>query len=253
MNGEGAPMDKRRAVWAVTASALAFAGLVIACEEDTSSTFNETSPDRAIEGGSFFNTDSSTPADGAAGSCSPSLASSFTPAWNAPTRAASPPCSTAALGEYFDRCLDPTADAGACQPWKTSNVACTQCIEPANNAGPVQRYPEHRYTALNVAGCLAVARGDTSGAGCGAAFSASVECQREACFNCLDQGAGERAFRSCQAQARDGVCQTYEGQVTPKCGVGYQAPDAGAYACFQQPGDTLKSQYVRLMGVFCGP
>jgi hypothetical protein len=230
-----------------------YGAFMLACGDESSSTFRENGADAKVDGGPSFDIDAQDPGDSAvAVSCTPALPSTFTPNWIAPTKSAA--CSAGDLSDYFDRCLA-SADAGSCQGWRADHAACTQCIEPANNSGPIQIYADRKFLALNIAGCLALTRdGGTTSDQCPPAYSASVECQRQSCLGCFSaQGATITDFQTCQANAKTMGCATYEGAVGPKCGQGFTSPDGGSGSCFRQSeSESQKTHFTRVMGLSCG-
>jgi hypothetical protein len=245
-------MNKRRAVWALVMSAGVYGAFVLACGDESSSTFGENAPDAKIDSAPSFDIDAQDPSDSAvAASCNPALPSTFNPSWVAPTKGT---CSAADVGEYYDICYT-GADKAACEAWRGSHATCTQCIEPANNSGPIQIYLDRKFRAPNIAGCLALSRDGGAGDECAPAYSASVECQRVSCLGCFStQGATLTDFQACQQNAKTTGCATYENAVGPKCGSGFTRPDGGSGACFRQSASELeKTHLTRLMGVFCGP
>jgi hypothetical protein len=243
------PMIKRRAVWAVVMSAGVYGAFMLACGDESSSTFEEKPPNSGVDGAPSFNTDAADLGDGAvAPSCTPTLPASFSPAFIAPSKSAA--CASVNVGEYYDACFT-VGDAGTCGAWRASHSACAQCIEASNNSGPIQVYLEGKVRLSNVAGCLALRRDAGTGTDeCPGAYFASVECQRQSCLGCLAvNGSSFTDFQTCQKNAKSGPCQSYEGSVTPKCPGGFSS----ASDCFPtSPSEPPRDYYKRLITQFCG-
>jgi hypothetical protein len=252
-------MQKGRAFLWMGVSVNVVALAVIACSDDSSSEFQETSADAggSQDAGTGFIVDSSSAADGAASaSCNPALPDGFAPTWNPPKKSAA--CSAAQLGEYYEACLTThAADAGdPCKTWTDANASCAQCVEPADGSGPIQWHRDRYYFTLNVAGCLAIQRSELGAGQCPAAYSAAIECERASCDGCFSAAnATFGDFQVCQKAAKANTCTSYEGKVSDACGAGYSTPDGGtSYECFRQPGDAnQKDHFVRVEGIFCGP
>lgn len=251
-------MPNLRLVLSLGFTAATLAALAIACDDSNpESGFAEGPEDAAApDTGSFVvdsGGDSATPVD-----CTPALPSNFTPSWAAPTKASA--CSAAQLGEYFDKCLaglgseDP--DAGdPCEPWITENGPCASCIAPENNSGPVQWHQGSNYEfyTMNVAGCLALERGETAAGQCPATYAAAIQCQRESCATCLSHpDATFDDFQGCQTSSKTAVCAALGAKVNEVCGETYNDPDGGAYDCFRKNGEDAKTHFVRVEGIFCG-
>lgn len=237
---------------------------VIACSDDDTSTFNEGAADAASESPGTFNLDSGSGGDGAvigeggAGAkCEPVIPDNYKPTWTPPAMPGQPgPCSQNDLAGYFDECLASLGqpDAGnACDTWKAANAACSACIEPTNNSGPIQWHQQRFYYTLNVAGCIAIEQDKYGEMDCGGAYNAAVTCEREACAGCFQTGTSTfDDFRACQnAAAMVGYCKSLETQQASVCqGVKSDVATAG---CFKDASEDNKTFFTRAMGVFCGP
>jgi hypothetical protein len=251
-------MQKGRAFLAVGLVTCTLAMAVVACESDSSSNFDESEKDGGvIDTGPGFNIDRDTPGKDATGpvNCTPQMPATFSPTWKAPTRTPNA-CATQDLADYYDACLtNHGPDAGdPCKVWRDAHDACTKCIEPEDKSGPVQWHRDRYYYTLNVAGCLSLLRDEPNEGQCPATYSASIQCQRASCDSCFEtQGATFSDFQTCQKGAKATACGTYESKIAQVCGTTYNDPDGGAYDCFQQNGDTAKSLFARVEGIFCGP
>lgn len=251
-------MHKGRAFLSVSLTVGLFALAVAACESEPSSSFNENEKDGGFtDTGPGFNTDGNATGKDAVGpvSCNPSLPASFKPVWNAPKKSTA--CSLEELGGYFDACLtNQGPDAGnPCKTWTDAHASCAACIEPSDNSGPIQWHRDRFYYTLNVAGCLAISRGEMDEGQCPATYAASIQCQRDSCNDCFRvEGATFPDFQKCQGSAKASACAGYEGKIGQVCGTTYNDPDGGAYDCFRQSQDAnQKEHFVRVEGIFCGP
>jgi hypothetical protein len=250
-------MQKGRAFLAVGVLVGVFSVAMVACDDDSSSTFNPGDEDAgAGDSGPGFKTDGDTTGTDAKGpiDCTPSMPATFTPVWKAPTK--SNACSQQELGEYFDACLtNHGPDAGdPCKDWRDAHDACTKCIEPEDKSGPVQWHRDRYYYTLNVAGCLSLLRNEPNEGQCAATYAASIQCQRDSCDGCFQSGNATFAdFQNCQKSAKASACATYEGKIGQVCGTTYNDPDGGAIECFMASGENARSLYTRVEGIFCGP
>lgn len=257
-------MSNHRLVLSIATVFASLAVGVIACsDDDGGSSFNDGAKDSGIPDTGSFVTDSG-PDDDASTPvvCNPSLPSTFAPTWNPPTKKSA--CTTAQLGEYYDRCLadlDEDPDAGpdastACQIWTAANADCATCIAPTDGTGPIEWHlgTQYDYYTINVAGCLSLERNEPDAGGCPAAYAASIQCQRASCQDCfLDENATFDDFQQCQSGAKTTGCAELNAHVGEVCGTTYNDPDGGAYDCFRQGSEDPKTHYVRVEGIFCGP
>lgn len=249
---------------ALLGSALFATSVVVACSNNTDSTFpgDPPKPDAEPDApGSLVGEGGLGPPDAAeAGptSCPAMLPAGFTPMWKAPTAAASA-CSTADLTAYYHACLENpgvTENDGTCTKFKTdpATKACADCAEPPDNTGPVQ-WTSHRKAYLsNVGGCIAVAQGMTGPDSCGAAYSAAIQCKRAACTYCFDEGGTFNQFGACQTDAAMlGECVSLGKDEAAKC-AGYTAMGSPAVKCIKTTSNEADlTYYPRLVGVICGP
>lgn len=235
---------------------------VAACSDEDESTFKEGTPDASTDSPGTFNLDSGGDApvlgDAEPGAkCEPVIPDNYKPSWNAPAKPSSPgPCAAGDLTAYYDECLATLGnpDAGnACDTWKAANAACTSCIEPANNSGPIQWHQQRFYYTLNVAGCIAIKQDAYEEAACGGAYNAAITCEREACAGCFKTGTSTFAdFRACQnAASMVGYCKSLETQQASVC-TGVKTATETA-PCFKDAAEDNKTFFTRAMGIFCGP
>jgi hypothetical protein len=231
---------------------------VAACESETPSNFNEGEKDGASgDTGPGFNVDGNTTGQDqqVPVTCNPALPTNFAPVWKPPAKATA--CSTKELGDYYDACLGNvgTADAGSiCTAWKEANKACGDCIEPADNSGPIQWHRDRTYYTLNLAGCLSLERNEPEEGKCPATYNASIQCQRDSCSGCLLQSNAQfKDFQNCQANAKATGCKTYNDKIVPVCGTTFNDIDGGAYDCFRPTGEQERPHFIRVEGIFCGP
>lgn len=249
---------KGRALFFVSLTAVSFVLASVACDEEQTSKFEETTTDAGpgVDGSPPAFADANTGNDGSGPvTCDPSLPDGFSPVWKAPAKKSA--CSTAQLGEYFDACLAPPSPDGGnpCKDWTDANAACAECIEPTDNSGPIQWHRDRYYYTLNVAGCLALERDEPEEGKCPAAYNATIACQRAACDGCFSAPNATFAdFQNCQKASKSAVCSKFEGDVGTICGTDYNDPDGGAYDCFRRNDDPdQKTHFVRVQGIFCGP
>lgn len=238
------------------------ATIVAACSDDGGSTFNEGTPDAASDGPTgSFNVDSGNGGDGAlpgdaepGAKCEPVIPDDYQPAWNKPTKATA--CAAEDLAGYYEECLGNITDAGAagaCDAWKGAHATCSQCIETADNSGPIQWYQQRYYYTLNVAGCIAIKQDKYEATDCGGAYNAAITCERDACAGCFKTNTSSFAdFRACQnAASMVGMCKSLETQQGTTCS-GVKTDPATA-TCFKETSEDTKTFFTRVMGIFCGP
>lgn len=250
-------MGNYRAYLSIALTVGAFAAVAAACDGSSSgSEFEDpildggepdSGPSLVTDGSSF---DSALPPV----SCDPSLPDNFEPDWKPPTK--EEVCEQSDLEKHYEECLEinrNTAQGGArCDAWKEANEACAECVERADNSGPIQIHRGGYYYTLNISGCLALERNEFGADQCPAATAASFKCQRDACDSCFEAPNAEYSdFVECQQRARDSVCSTYNGKIPATCESGYTGPDGGAYACMRQ-GDDEKTHFIRVESIFCG-
>jgi hypothetical protein len=262
-------MQKRLAFFSI---ALGVAGVVltaVACDDsEPPSNFNE-KPDGGdqLDTGPSFNTDGTAGNDDAPigpVNCEPSLPTTFTPEWIPPTKTSA--CTTAELGEYYDACT-PDMKAEPCTTWMTAHPACTNCIEPDDNSGPIQLYRDRTVVTLNVGGCIAIQQNDLAADKCGAKYDGNQQCRRRSCDGCFAQpGATFTDFQICQGKAATTGCVPYTTEQNTACGRDYQA-DPEVAKCFPTADEQRdrnganadaakaanKSFYSRVEGIYCGP
>jgi hypothetical protein len=241
--------------------AILAAGLLVAC----SSSSGTSAPDASAPIGGA---DASRPPDDAAvndaGSgdaaptvCAPADESSFTPMWR-PPRPPVTACTQAQIHAYR-QCLDDSqtsATPASCAPFTGTAVspadkACLQCIlspEAATTYGPLIIHPG--TIEVNVPGCIALATGDSSTAGCGAKDQAAIACRLMACGAACpvtDQASFARE-QACEEKALAGTCKTY-GDAAACASALVEAGAAGA-TCLG--GATFDERYDAIVPLFCG-
>lgn len=247
-------MTKARVWMAAWATGMAAVLGLVACEDDTGSTFEDTPEDAGpLDTGPVFETDGGSSDANVPVTCDPVLPAGFAPTWTPPVPSAA--CTADALGAYFDACLGNLGQPDAeqtCTAWLAANEACGTCIEPDDGSGPVQWHRERAYYTLNVAGCLSLLRNETAAEQCPATYNASIQCQRESCGGCLLQTSAQfQDFQNCQAEAKAGDCATYESAFSAACGTTFNDEDGGAYGCFRASGEDARTHFVRVEGYFC--
>ena len=251
------------------ASSIALASvalIVVACSDDKEpSTFEGGQFDASTDGAPVFGGSSSGGSSGGSsgeggtgGKCEPTIADNYSPKWDAPAAPATPgPCTDATVGTYYDECLATLGKSDhqtRCDAWKSANAACGQCVEPANNTGPIQWFQNRFYYTLNVAGCIGIQQGNKfADTECGFAFGASVNCNRDACAGCFGSGATFPDFTNCQNAAKMvGICKTLNASAGTGCPGDLQTADA-TKGCFKSvaPAEETKTHFTRVMGYFC--
>jgi hypothetical protein len=241
--------------------------VVVACSDDKeASTFGGGENDAStgdgppVFGGSSSGGSSGGLSSGEGGTpgakCEPTIANDYTANWTAPTEPTAPgPCNATTVGSYYDECLATLGKADhqtRCDAWKTANAACGQCIEPTNNAGPIQWHRNRFYYTLNVAGCIAVQQDKYANTDCGYAYGAAVNCVRDACGGCWETGTSTfDDFRNCQnAAAGVGLCKTLQASQASACpNVSTTEPTKGCFNANNQ--EETKVHYTRVMTYFC--
>jgi len=128
-----------------------------------------------------------------------------------------------------------------CQALK-SQGACMSCIFSDRGAILEVKYP-------NVPGCIALALGETTATGCGAAYSDWQTCQKAGCASCFSTVKVPKADQdACVEDATTKICN---GRASfAKCDALEQAPD---YEQFCKEPAQLDDGYLgRLYNYFCG-
>jgi hypothetical protein len=196
--------------------------------------------------------------------CEPSLPSNFTPDWKPPTKTSA--CSTAEIGEYYDACT-PDMNAAPCTTWMAAHTACTNCLEPDDNSGPIQLYQERRVVTLNVGGCIAIQQNDLAADKCGAKYDGLQQCKRRSCDGCFAKpGATFTDFQICQGKATTTGCVPYDTAQDTACGENYR-DNVDVAKCFPTQTEAAalsganadaakaanKTFYGRVQAIYCGP
>ncbi len=159
-------------------------------------------------------------------------------------------------GKYLDKCSKKTiedllvcthkSDAEApddphCQAL-VPEKACIACIFGDGGAILDVKFP-------NVPGCIALATGDKSTSGCGAAYNEWYACQKAGCASCFANDDVPRDDqRACAQEAASGFCA----ERSPLAACGDLEQNAEYKEICQQP-DELNDVYLgRLYNYFCG-
>lgn len=256
-------MLKRRAVLACVIGMSGVMGVFVACsDEEPGSTFTpQPGEDASSDTGPGFNLDAAREDQRSPQACKPSMPANFKVDFKVPTKQSV--CSDTQLGTYWDACLKPGAlsstDASTpCGAWLAANAECGACIETEDNSGPIQWHRDRLYYTLNVAGCLALERGETDGGAntCAHTYHASVQCQRESCDDCRIESEQDFtvSFQGCQTAAKTtGGCKEYNDKVKPPiCENNFGGKDAAAEECFATNADDRRGFFVRVEKIFCG-
>ncbi len=249
-------MQKGRALFFASFTAVTFVLAAVACDDEQSSKFEET-PDAGGADSSpppSFEEPNKNEEAGGPVTCDPA-APSNADVWKAPKKQQA--CTAKQLSDYYDACLTtPGPDAGdPCKTFKDadpSNKTCSDCIEPTDNSGPVQWHRDRLFYTVNIAGCMALLRGEPNAGQCPATYHDSVACQRASCEACLPQ-AKFADFQACQVKSKESTCATLQNTFEQTCGANLAGPDGGASDCFRPKDEDAKKHFVRVEGVFCGP
>jgi hypothetical protein len=142
----------------------------------------------------------------------------FTPrlwATSAPRRGA---CSTAQINQFLSSCVAPATKATtACESFEAApqNAGCAACLVTPDTApeyGPFVSHGADATYEINEGGCVALALGETTPAGCGAQLQALIECNASACANCPATDTFSPLVRGgcgCETAAQLGACRDY--------------------------------------------
>ncbi len=182
----------------------------------------------------------------AAISCSPGDTTSFSPTGLAATRSAASSCTKQELSDFYAACLGPASVASSCYATRQAAPSCASCL--------LSQHSDSTWGAivttstvweLNVAGCTALATGDTSTTGCAARIAAAMACEDFACDNCpFTPGSTTTSRAQCTQSADVAACRAY---VDSEC----DAADAGYSAC--RVNLESSSSFVSFASVFCSP
>jgi hypothetical protein len=182
--------------------------------------------------------------------CPPHL-QGFAPQWRPPTPFAQGLCTPAQIEAMVTCARDPTAAPSACKVVYADSVnrACGTCLlSRVDDAayGPLIASGDDGVIAPNVAGCIARAEGDLSGAGCGAQVQAADDCLAAACaLPCSDD-----LLPQCVSEARATVCAAYVSPAT--CADAALAPGGAAEACAMHTPFSRLADAIRVSTLFCG-
>lgn len=187
--------------------------------------------------------------------CNPGSTSSFAPAWQTPEPWKQGVCTATQIGDFYTACLTPPISATACQAFVQANGTCAPCLQsqetdPTSSA--IVWHEKMAYWTVNVAGCIAQAMGDPSGAGCGAAYGDAIACRQASCNACWQaQGtsASFQDFSDCETLAGSTTCQTYAEAVPTKCG---NLAKSAASVCMPSSSATAQDAYMQVAPLFCG-
>jgi hypothetical protein len=117
---------------------------------------------------------------------------------------------------------------------KNRDRICHDCIfgDADGTLWPPAPVKDNKVVTFNVGACFAIVTGDQE---CGRAFQNAWDCGFEACLLCTSPD----VLATCRANARTGVCRTYEEKARTKCG----PPGAADEAC-GGPFDSIRVQCV---------
>jgi hypothetical protein len=191
-------------------------------------------------------------ATGDASSCHPGSVQTYVPdMYHSAAAANQGVCSPDQIMEFYNDCLGPSVDAGAChalsQP-DAADAACVACIltpDTADHYGPLIDHAT--FITENVAGCIEVT--DASGLSCAKAEAALAGCELAACeASCPVVDMKTRAaYDACANQADNSGCQAYATMAACTSDAG--ASDAGASMCSFP---TFEAFYRNVVPRFCG-
>lgn len=147
-------------------------------------------------------------------------------------------------------------DAATCAAFvnDAANVACLTCAlsrSTATTYGPI--IDGSVELTINEAGCIALATGDVTAAGCGPQVSAEAQCARRACDQSCpvftDDAASLASLVRCEKLAGATGCKTYAEAAS--CALALEG-DAGAAAICTQSAPTLRENAKAMVTLFCG-
>jgi hypothetical protein len=211
-------------------------------------------PESSVADTGFFQDDGGDGGRDAPTTCAPALPPGFAPTWKPPIVSPTA-CKTADLTAYAAACLGQPYDPTKCDAFKAGSATCAACVESDSAAAqlaPVLWHDGRTYFTLNIAGCIAIESGDTTGAGCAAAYQAIIACKELSCDSCFSiQSPTFQTFAACEQAAGSGVCGTYGVTESQKCAT---VRDAGAptSACFPGATDTTVDLFMKIAPHFCG-
>ncbi|MGH7293963.1 MAG: hypothetical protein ACRELB_03470 [Polyangiaceae bacterium] len=187
--------------------------------------------------------------------CDPQSTAAFSPDWQTPETWKQNVCSTAQITAFYSACLTPPISATACDAFVQANGTCAPCLQSQDTdptSSAMVWHEQMKYWTVNVAGCIAQATGDPSGAGCGAAYGAAIACRQSSCNACWEaQGttATFQQFSDCETQAGSTTCQTYATAVPTKCG---NLAKSAASVCMPSSSATAQDAFMQIAPLFCG-
>ena len=187
--------------------------------------------------------------------CVPQSASGFQPAWTQPEAWKQGACTMPQIASFYSACLTPPISESTCQAYVQANGGCATCLQSPDTASQYAAVVWHEHNAywtVNVAGCIARATGDPSGAGCGASYSAAIACRQSSCSACW-AAQGSKAtfaqFESCEQQAGQSTCSTFTQDVPAVCG---NLSQSAGSVCMPKSSATAQDAYMQIAPLFCG-
>jgi hypothetical protein len=155
-------------------------------------------------------------------------------------------CSDMDIQRFYDDCLGPDPDAGACHAISqadAADAACVACLltpENADRYGPL--IVHGTFITENVAGCIELT--DPNGLSCAKAEAALVGCELSACEAMCPvvDAASRAAYDACAIEADNSGCQAYA--TIAECTM-----DAGSALCSPS---SFESFYKQVAALFCG-
>jgi hypothetical protein len=218
-----------------------------------------TTTDRGPGSGQAGSADSGTPDSGiptapsddsSTGTCAAADVASFVPSWK-PPKAHADACTQAQIDAYLQDCLGSAATSQTCAPFQSgAGRTCAQCILSHSTdpqLGPL--VSDGNYVTANIAGCIALATHDSTGAGCGGKLEAIQQCESAACTaNCpVTDDASEQALNDCTEASDTGGCATYA--AAAEC---VNVLDAGTAVARCLSGQSVfETGYAAIVPIFC--
>jgi len=187
--------------------------------------------------------------------CLPQGVSGFKPAWTPPEAWKQGTCTMPQIAAFYSACLTPPISEATCQSYVQANGSCASCLQSPDTASQYAAIVWHEsnaYWTVNVAGCIARAMGDPSGAGCGASYAAAIACRQQSCSACwAAQGttASFQQFASCEEQAGQSTCSTFTQAVPAVCG---NLSQSAGGVCMPPSSATAQDAYMLIAPLFCG-
>lgn len=204
-------------------------------------------------GGTTTTEGGTTKDSGPAVTCAPGDVAGFTAKWKAP-RAHKDACSQVQIDTYLTACLGSTSSAAKCAPFQMgAGKVCGDCISSKDTDATLGALISHGgYVVVNVAGCVALADNDLTGARCAGKLLARDQCAAAACAaNCpVTDDASLTELGACTdvADGAGGGCETHA-TAAVSCAAGLNEAGGAAATCLGNA--DFESSYGVTVPIFC--